>query len=258
MSSTNDQTLAGVTLRPQAVELLREIEETYGKPVRVRPASAKELRMESEAAATTSDDGTPEIITFPKHPLTERLIVYQLFNLTYPLARTDIGYILKGTPIDRYVLAELKGHLFDPLEHQQFFPAIRRMGLVPDESLRKHVNHLVSGASLKWFPTLRQPWYLPLYYYAVAVETVDADLIGKLARYYQKKAWHDALKMGMDLVDVAVNAGPDVNSIISTGIECLNVYYEGEARFELRNIKTSMLGNVEGYSVVLAAVPYDS
>ena len=224
----------------------------------MRPASAKELANDSEAAATTADDGTPEIITFPKHPLTERLVVFQLFSLTYPLARTKIGFTLKNMPIDRYVLHELKPGLLDPLVHQQFFPAIRRMGLVPDEPLRKHANHLVSGASLQWFPTLRQPWYLPLYYYAVALETVDADLIGKLTRFYQKKGWHDALKLGMDLVEVGMNAGPDLNSLMSTAIECLNIYYEGEARFELRGIKTGKLGNVEDYSVVLAAVPYDS
>lgn len=258
MSSTDDQTLAGVVLRPQAVELLREVEQTFGKPVRVRPASAKELPTDFEAAATIADDGTPEIITFAKHPLTERIVVFQLFELTYPLVRTKIGFTLKNMPIDRYILHELKSCLIDPLEHQQFFPAIRRMGLVPDEPLRKHANHLVSGASLKWFPTLGQPWYLPLYYYAVALETVDADLIGKLARFYQKKGWHDALKLGMDLVDVGVNAGPDLNSLISTAIECLNIYYEGEARFELRSIKTGMLGNVEDYLVVLAATPYDS
>lgn len=248
------RTLGGLELRDLAAELLLEVESIYGRSVRVREAAQDEVYAETQlrAAATVTSNGDPEIITYPGYPLSEEAIVHELFHLKGPLPTTKFSFQLDpNLNLDFQVLDQLRNTLVDPIEHQLFFPKMREMGLAPEERMRTHLAHVLSGADLAEVPQLLAKWYRPLYYFGVALEIGSAVPIGRLRRYYTKRSWDRDLHIGKRMVDAVKDTRGDLDSILIGVIKCLNIFYEGRASFELASITPQIVGAIQFNDVVL-------
>jgi hypothetical protein len=247
--------LGGVELNPQSAQLLSEVETLYRNQVRVRAATGndKDAEITLLAAADVADDGIPEIIYFPGRPLVEEILVHELFHLKYPAIRIDFRFL--DVEPDFEIFGKLNTYLLDPIVHQNFFPAMRRMGFKPDRSLREHLIHTLSGASLDEVPQLKQEWYRPLYYFAVGLETADTTLVNQLQDYYWNLGWREELQMGKSLVEAAFGTKSTWREITDAVVNCLNVYHKCKIRFQLYQASAAKAGDADVVKVTLVGQP---
>jgi hypothetical protein len=84
MGSQETRQVLGVTLSPLARAILNQVEEGFGRPIRVAYASEAELGPGVEAASYVDDDGTPAIQGIASD-IEEGDIVHELLHLKLKL-----------------------------------------------------------------------------------------------------------------------------------------------------------------------------
>ncbi len=235
--------LFGIKLRLKALELLREVEDFYGRKVKEVDDTAEdntshEAKLGASAAeSNVLSDGTPIITIHMKEAKTEYAIVHELYHLklfTIGLSLTPIIWDGNTKIIEPFV-RQFSASVYDPLQHSLFYPKLREMGFDPDEGQREDFKkdlEKVRIVGVKKITSTESKKILIMDYFQHSLHFEDKKLLSEMTEIYKYAGWKEELIKGKEMVFIAKSANlyqPD--SMIEAYKKCLNILYKGEAKF---------------------------
>jgi hypothetical protein len=246
----------GVDLRPEARILWAEIEGHYGRPVR-------ELLIDDLAysyyagLASVDPDGTPVVQLTNTEPVTEERIVHELHHLKlyadgFPVIRIEYPAAWNGERQQarvRFLIAQI----YDTIEHWIFYPRMREMGLMPDDTLKSNVEfNLQGGAEDEDVPGVTRRDSLTIEYFQAALLLSDEQLLRRLTNHYRGKRWDDGLNIGKAMAALVRAARPSTpKEAVTTLMRCLPVIERGINVYELSGWETEKIGEHDRRRVYL-------
>jgi hypothetical protein len=250
--------LFGVELRPQAAELLAEVEKHYGK--RVRAEVNANLDYSYYAALSSVDqDGTPSIRMDRDVPPTEATIVHELVHiklyskgfpvirLNYPPSwRTD-----KEQAHVRYIVAMV----YDAIIHSIIYPQVRAMELKPDESLHSQLD-LIMADQFEDYPGVPRQDVRTIFYLNAALLLEDREFFERVADAYVTRHWYESAAVGRYLADLIAAAKPSTpEEAVFVLLRCLEVIQHEINSFELDYWETEKRGEHSLRRAVIKVIP---
>jgi len=221
-------------LRPQARQLLADVEKSYGREVRVKVMSDWENHLIGESSL--EEDGTPEIRLNASTGRTEVCAVHELFHLKLK-AEGYPAIILTGdlTESHRAYFANAASVIRETLQHRAFYPEMRRMGFTPEAMQRVLLKRVMKGDRDDGVNVAPDEVSLALYYFKACLEVEDRELISHIEKTYEKKQFIWGLETGKMLVGLAreyKSQSPEEE--IGLLIRCLNALFSDKVSFGVR------------------------
>lgn len=241
----DERTLFSIDLRPEAANLLNEVEKLYGTPVR----EVIEGLGGNLGDTTVLSDGAPEIRIDPNSGRSEQTIVHELFHLK--LRKEGFPELVFEFPPGT-VIGENERRwanwnntiVREPLQHRIFYPLMRQMGLVPDEGLRAGFNDLVrKGEYTGVVPENAFAVHTGQYLRAL-LETEDEEFLDRFTSWFEEKGWQDSIRAARELKEMIDQRDPRTpEEEINTLVEVLNRLYRNTARLAVKGWSEEQRGN---------------
>ncbi len=233
---SDERTLFGISLRPEAARLLDEVEELYGVPVK---EEIEDLGG-NLGDTTVLQDGTPEIRIDSKSGRSEQNIVHELFHLKlrkegFPELVFEFppGTVIRDS--ERRWANWNNSIVREPLQHRLFYPLLRQMGLVPDEGLKVGFDDLVRKGEYSGVVPENAFAVHTGNYLRALLETDDQEFLDRLTDWFEKKGWHDSISAAEDLKEMIHQRDPRTpEEEINTLVEVLNRLYPNMARLAVK------------------------
>lgn len=253
------RSLFGVALRPQARQLVAEIESHYGR--RVREETKSSLDYSYYAALSSVDtDGTPTIRMGADVPPTEATIVHELshiklyakgfpvLRLNYPPSwRTD-----KQQAHVRYIVAMI----YDAIIHTIIYPEVRRMDLKPDEPLYSQME-LIMSDTFADYPGVPRQDVRTIFYLNAALLLNDREFFERVTDAYMTRHWYESVAVGRVLADMVTTARPATpEEVVFILLRCLEVIQHDTNHFELDYWETEKRGEHSLRRAVIKVIPH--
>lgn len=240
-----ERELFGIHLPAKALELLSEVEQTYGRPVREEWLPA-EVAMSGNSKVT--DDGTPVVQINPSHGKTTDVIVHELYHFKL---RT------RGFPVIQWLFPrqmetaenigafhQLREQMYDPILHHLFYSEVREaIGIDPGETFQRRTREGLSDHSYIAAVSRMDRGAAALYYFKLRIEIDDQALLNRIRELFQAEGKEEGIRLGERLAGVVKSARHSTPAeVIRVLIECLNIFYEGQLHFEERTWTSRQLG----------------
>jgi hypothetical protein len=251
----------GVQLRPQARQLLAEIEKHYGK--HVREEVKRNLDYSYYAALSSVDaDGTPTIRMDADVPATEATIVHELLHIKlyskgFPVIRLNYP---RSWNTDRqqahvrYIVAMI----YDAIIHTIIYPEVREMGLKPEESLPSQLDLIMADQFEDYAGVPRQD-VRTIYYFNAALLLDDKEFFERVSDAYITRHWYESLAIGRVLADMVIAAKPSTpEEVVFMLLRCLEVIQHGVNNYELDYWETEKRGEHSLRRAVIKVIPQGS
>lgn len=250
--------LFGVQLRPQARQLLAEIEKHYGK--RVREEVRSNLDYSYYAALSSVDaDGTPSIRMDRDVPATEATIVHELLHIKlyakgFPVIRLNYP---RSWNTDRqqahvrYIVAMV----YDAIIHTIIYPQVREMGLKPEEALPSQLD-LIMADQFADYPGVPRLDVRTIYYFNAALLLDDREFFERVTDAYITRHWYESVAIGRVLADMVTAAKPSTpEEVIFVLLRCLAVMQHDVNNYELDYWETEKRGEHSLRRAVIKVIP---
>jgi hypothetical protein len=250
----------GLDLRPEARILWAEIEAHYGRPVR-------ELLIDNldypyyAGLASIDPDGTPVVELKNSAPVTEERIVHELYHLKlyadgFPVIRIEYPAAWKGERQQarvRYIMAQI----YDSIEHWIFYPQMRQMGLMPDDTLKSNVEFILEGGTVDDdVPGVTRRDSLTIEYFEAALLLDDEQLQKLLPNHYRRRRWDDELNTGKAMAELVRAARPSTpKEAVTTLMRCLALIERTNNVYELSGWETEKIGELDLGRIYLKVRP---
>lgn len=239
------RSMFGVRLNAKTSSLLAEVEQLYGKPIRQEWLAADHPMSGNSKVA---DDGTPIIYINPSHGRKLDVIVHELYHFKlrsrgYPVVMWLFPRYL-DTEANRASFEQLRQQLYDPILHYVFYPEVRSsFGINPGETFEQRTRKALGDKSLASTFKSMDRGAVALYYFKIRLELVDTELSRRVLALLEHETNREGIQFGERLVRIVRQA----NSASPTGtinalVACLNVFYEGQFRFEQHPWTARQLG----------------
>ncbi len=252
------RSLFGVPLRPQARQLLAEIENHYGK--RVREETKSNLDYSYYAALSSVDkDGTPTIRMDADVPPTEATIVHEVSHIKlyakgFPVIRLNYP---RSWSTDRqqahvrYIVAMV----YDAIIHTIIYPEVRAMGLKPDEALYSQME-LIMADEFADYPNVPRQDVRTIFYLNAALLLNDREFFERVTDAYMTRHWYESVAVGRVVADMVTAAKPSTpEEVIFTLLRCLEVVQHDINQFELDYWETEKRGEHSLRRAVIKVIP---
>lgn len=250
----------GIDLRSEARILWAQVEGHYGRPV--RELLIDDLGYSYYAGVASVDpDGTPVVQLINTEPVTEEIIVHELYHLKlyaegYPVIRIEYPADWneeKEQARVRFIIAQL----YDTIEHRIFYPRMREMGLAPDDTLKRNVELTLRGeAEEEDVPGLTRRDALAIEYFKAALLMEDEPLLERLTNHYRGRRWDEALNIGSGMAELVKRAQPSTpDGAVTTLLRCLAVIERSVNAYELYGWETEKIGQHDRRRVYLKVTP---
>lgn len=250
----------GVDLRSEARILWAQVEGYYKRPVR-------ELLLDDlgysyyAGLADIEPDGTPVVKLKNTTPVTEEILVHELYHLKlyaegYPVIRINYppGWSEEREQARvRFIVAQV----YDTIEHRIFYPRMRQMGLTPDDTLKSDVEEILQdGIADQGVPGLTRRDERIIDYFRAALLLDDDGLLERLTNYYRGRGWDRELKTARAMAEVVSEAGPSSpEEAVETFMRCLALIERSINVYELSGWETVTIGQHERRRVYLKVMP---
>jgi hypothetical protein len=254
------RSLFGVELRPQARELLAEIENHYGK--HVREETKGDLDYSYYAALSSVDkDGTPTIRMDADVPPTEATIVHELSHIKlyakgFPVIRLNYP---RSWSTDRqqahvrYIVAMV----YDAIIHTIIYPQVREMGLKPEEPLYSQME-LIMSDQFADYPGVPRQDVRTIFYLNAALLLDDREFFERVTDAYMSRHWYESVAIGRVLADMVTAAKPSTpEEVIFVLLRCLEVFQHDINNFELDYWETEKRGEHTLRRAVIKIIPQE-
>lgn len=250
--------LFGVELRPQARELLAEIEKHYGK--RVRDEVRRNLDYSYYAALSSVDsDGTPFIRMNSDTPPTEATIVHELSHIKlyskgFPVIR--LNYPLSWTTEQqqarvRYIVAMV----YDAIIHSIIYPQVRAMNLKPDATLQSELEQITADEFAD-YPGVPRQDVRTIYYLDASLLLEDREAVERFTDAYIRRHWYESVAVGRFLADTIRAAKPSTpEEAVFVLLNCLEVIQHDVNSFQLDYWETEKRGEHSLRRAVIKVIP---
>jgi hypothetical protein len=252
--------LFGVELRPQARQLVAEIENHYGK--RVREETKSNLDYSYYAALSSVDtDGTPSIRMDADVPPTEATIVHELSHIKlyakgFPVIRLNYPHAWSTDRQQahvRYIVAMV----YDAIIHTIIYPEVRGMGLKPDESLHSQMELIMSDQFADYAGVPRQD-VRTIFYLNSALLLDDREFFERVTDAYMTRHWYESVAIGRVMSDMVSAARPSTpEEVIFVLLRCLEVIQHDINHFELDYWETEKRGEHSLRRAVIKVIPQE-
>jgi hypothetical protein len=252
------RSLFGVALRPQARQLVAEIESHYGR--RVREETKSNLDYSYYAALSSVDtDGTPTIRMDSDVPPTEATIVHELLHLKlyakgFPVIRLNYPHSWSTDRQQahvRYVVAMV----YDAIIHTIIYPEVRRMDLKPDESLHSQME-LIMADEFADYPGVPRQDVRTIFYLNAALLLDDREFFERVTDAYMTRHWYESVAIGRVIADMVAAAKPSTpEEVIFVLLRCLEVIQHDSNHFELDYWETEKRGEHSLRRAVIKVIP---
>jgi hypothetical protein len=237
----------GVRLNAKTSSLLTEVEQLYGKPIREEWLAADHPMSGNSKVA---DDGTPIIYINPSHGRKlDVIIVHELYHFKlrsrgYPVVLWLFPEYL-DIEANRASFEQLRQQLYDPILHYVFYREVRSsFDINPGETFEQRTRKAFDDKSLASMFKSMNRGAVALYYFKIRLELVDTELSRQLLALLEHATnGGEGLQLGERLVRIvrqANSASP--TEVINVLVACLNVFYEGQFRFEQHPWTVRQLG----------------
>jgi hypothetical protein len=252
--------LFGIELRPQARELLAEIENHYGK--RVREEVKSNLDYSYYAALSSVDaDGTPSIRMDSDVPATEATIVHELMHIKlyargFPVIRLNYPHSWSTDRQQahvRYIVAMV----YDAIIHTIIYPQVRAMDLKPEEALYSQME-LIMSDQFADYPGVPRKDVRTIFYLNAALLLEDREFFERVTDAYMTRHWYESVAIGRVLADMVTAAKPSTpEEVIFVLMRCLEVIQHDVNSFELDYWETEKRGEHSLRRAVIKVTPHD-
>lgn len=242
-----------VHLDEKVLTLLSEVEQLYGKPIRVERLGA-DIQMAGKARV--DDDGTPIVLLKPNSARRIDVIAHELYHLLiqsrdgYPLPKWDPPPTIDSNEFT-FLRDQFTFRLYDPILHRAFFREARdRLGIDPGEDFEQQVRQMISDGSIKRM----DDGAVVLNYYKTRLELKDRKLFQQLVDGWENQGKHNQVVIGELLATIVEQVNPltPVNAV-SALVECLNIFYKGRYTFVQRSWEQRQRGT---YTQNLAIIEF--
>jgi hypothetical protein len=237
----------GIPLRPEARKLWLEIEDHYKREVREELTS--DLGYSYYAGLASVDpDGTPAVKLRNDDRPTEERIVHELYHLKlyadgYPVIRIEYPP-RRPTEKQQARIRFLISEVYNTIEHWMFYPEMRKMGLVPDGSVRSTAELILEGDDQEDTPGVTRGDMLALDYFEAALLLDDTQLFARLENQYNVKRWTEALQKGRDMAGIVSSSSPSTpEGAVRTLMRCLEILDRSGNGYELTRWETEKRGS---------------
>ena len=252
--------LFGIELRPQARELVAEIENHYGKPV--REEVRRNLDYSYYAALSSVDsDGTPSIRMDADVPPTEATIVHELWHIKlyakgFPVIRLNYPHSWSTDRQQahvRYIVAMI----YDAIIHTIIYPQVRAMDLKPEEALYSQME-LIMSDQFADYPGVPRKDVRTIFYLNAALLLEDREFFERVTDAYMTRHWYESVAIGRVLSDMVTAAKPSTpEEVIFILMRCLEVIQHDINNFELDYWETEKRGEHSLRRAVIKVIPQD-
>ncbi|HEX8141625.1 MAG TPA: hypothetical protein VF553_03460 [Pyrinomonadaceae bacterium] len=250
--------LFGIEMRPQAGELLAEIEQHYGKTV--REEVRRNLDYSYYAALSSVDaDGTPSIRMDADVPPTEATIVHELMHIKlyskgFPVIRLNYPHSWSTERRQahvRYIVAMI----YDAIIHTIIYPQVRAMDLKPDEALPSQME-LIMTDQFADYPGVPRQDVRTIFYLNAALLMEDREFFERVTDAYMTRHWYESVAIGRVLADMVTAAKPSTpEEVIFILLRCLEVIQHDVNSFELDYWETEKRGEHSLRRAVIKVIP---
>lgn len=243
-SVQSDERRFMVTLPPDAVTLLRDIEEAFGAHVRLEwlPEGGAEA-----GRSNVAPDGTPLIQLHPRLGVRVDVVVHELYHFRlrqegYPVLEWRMPLAMH-TPDNVAAFDQLREQLYDPILHRVFYPRIRRWGINPGESYEDRTRTGLSDGLLPATFSSMNAEAIALYYFKLRLEAEDRSLLKTATAIITDMGKQDGISLGLTLTSLVENSAlSSPQEAIAVFISCLNTFYANQFRFSGHSWRSQMLG----------------
>ncbi|HEY6186638.1 MAG TPA: hypothetical protein VIW80_03090 [Pyrinomonadaceae bacterium] len=252
--------LFGIEMRPQARELIAEVENHYGK--RVREEVRRNLDYSYYAALSSVDaDGTPSIRMDADVPPTEATIVHELLHIKlyskgFPVIRLNYPHAWSTDRQQahvRYIVAMV----YDAIIHTIIYPQVRAMDLKPDEALHSQME-LIMSDQFADYPGVPRKDVRTIFYLNAALLLEDREFFERVTDAYMTRHWYESVAIGRVLSDMVTAAKPSTpEEVIFVLLRCLEVIQHDINSFELDYWETEKRGEHALRRAVIKVIPQD-
>jgi hypothetical protein len=252
------RSLFGVALRPQARQLVAEIESHYGR--RVREEMKSNLDYSYYAALSSVDtDGTPTIRMDADVPPTEATIVHELSHIKlyakgFPVIRLNYPHSWtreRQQAHVRYVVAMV----YDAIIHTIIYPEVRRMDLKPDEPLHSQME-LIMADEFADYPGVPRQDVRTIFYLNAALLLEDREFFERVTDAYMTRHWYESVAIGRVIADMVTAAKPSTpEEVIFILLRSLEVIQHDMNHFELDYWETEKRGEHPLRRAVIKVIP---
>jgi hypothetical protein len=227
------RTLFGIELNHKAENLLKNIEQTYGKKVSEEIITS--WPDDKFGQGHVSEDGTPIIRINAKTGKTENNVVHELFHLKLSGEGFPQNVNFSGA---RELLVQNEeffrnagGLLLAPILHYKFFPKMRLIGVNPSYEINLNLNEKIrkNGDNLHSTSEISRT----LYYFIVLIESDNKKLVTGITNVYIKNGWigsvNLAKKLYSELNNLLVETPDDVKDVFQRNLTTL---FNNKLKFE--------------------------
>ena len=239
------RSLFGVPLNAKASALLAEVEQLYGRALR-QEWLAEDHPM--SGSSRVANDGTPVIYINPSHGRQLDVIVHELYHFKlrsrgYPVVLWLFPQTM-DSEANRAAFNQLRVQLYDPILHYLLYSEVRfSFGINPGETFEKLTRRALADGSLASTFSSMDSSAIALYYFKSRLEVDDSELFHQVLALLENEQKHAGIQSGERLVRIVREAKPaSPESAIDALVECLNVFYQGQFRFEQHAWTSRQLG----------------
>lgn len=243
----------GVVLKPETAKLWHEVEAVYGRSVRTE----RTLKLDANAAAVVTEDGTPVIRIRDFVTPTEVRIAHELLHLK--MVREGFAYSIEprftagSVTLENLALFHRAAEVVhNGVLHWMFYPKLRSMGLNPSEELGAQVADTFFNSDAAATATMTQR-DLALNFFKASVEIDDPDITDRLAPQYVASGWREPLDAGRAMAESVVNGRPDSpGRELDVFLDCMNRLFKGTAVFSIVSERNQSRGAVQVLTVLVS------
>ncbi|HSE99206.1 MAG TPA: hypothetical protein VLD57_13135 [Blastocatellia bacterium] len=222
-------------LRPQAKQLLDQVERSYGREVRVKIINNANPYLIGESLL--EEDGVPEVRLNASTGCREVCIVHELFHLKLKAEGYPAIIITAGlSESQRSYFENVARVVRETIQHRAFYPEMRSMGLSPEARQVSLLRQRIKDDRNERISVAPDQVLSALDYFIACLEAEDQELISQIESFYQKKQLIWALETGKRLVSLVNQSSPQTpEEKIELVIRCLGALFPAKVSFEVRS-----------------------
>jgi hypothetical protein len=258
VNSPQARRLFAVSLSPATSQILTDVENAYGLPIREEVVENWEASHYGENFVDSN--GTPVIRLNRFTGQTESTILHELLHLRmkakgFPSLSFELS-AGDATESNKEWIRWLGFHLQDPILHWMFYPDMRRLGVNPDSELEAEFEEILKAGRFPNLAGASEKEALILYYLKARLQLDSNSLLARIDEFYQRNGWTAERTLANRLFDLILNANPDTpEKEIKAFIECVNVLLQGRAQFRLKKWEEVKKGAFLEKAVVIQVLP---
>jgi hypothetical protein len=194
------------------------------------------------------DDGAPTIYINPRDGQKLDVILHELYHFKlrtrgYPVVQWLFPAYM-DTEANRASFEQLRQQLYDPILHYVFYPEVRAsFGINPGETFEQRTLKILDDQSLVSRCASMDRGAVALYYFKFRLEVADEEISRRVLALLERVSSREGILLGKRLERTVrqVNQRSPTNAITSL-VDCLNIFYEGQFRFEQHQWSSRRLG----------------